>query len=67
MQDLFICPKCGTSFERDNHYKKIIDCQNFINMFGDNNEIIDMCGKCNHFVYNEDKKTNKIRINIRKK
>jgi predicted nucleic-acid-binding Zn-ribbon protein len=53
MEDIFICPKCGTSYLRNEHYLYILNSQNFINQIMGNKLIIDMCSKCNYFV--EDK------------
>lgn len=53
MEEKFTCPKCGTEWIRNPHYKAILQNQNLINIMMGNKQIIDMCGKCNHFVYDQ--------------
>lgn len=50
MKEVFSCPKCGSKFNRDIHYKKILDMQNFITTVSGGEEIIDMCSSCNFLV-----------------
>lgn len=50
---IFTCPKCGHSVERTGLYHRVLECQNAINMMMGNNKIIDLCGNCNHFEYEE--------------
>jgi hypothetical protein len=53
MEDKFICPACKTEWERTVHYKAILQSQSLINIMMGNKELVDMCGKCNHFVYKD--------------
>lgn len=50
MEEKFICTNCNTVWIRNAHYKAILQAQNLINTLMGNKQIIDMCGKCNHFV-----------------
>lgn len=54
MENKFICPSCNTEWNRNGHYTSIVNTQNLINALMGNDKIIDMCGKCNHFVYEEE-------------
>jgi hypothetical protein len=49
--EIFICPNCKTEWERNDHYKAILESQNLISFMMNNGKIIDLCGKCNHLVY----------------
>ena len=53
MEDKFTCPNCNTEWERNGHYKAILQTQNLINLMTGNKEIINYCGKCNHFEYKD--------------
>ncbi|QSF43419.1 hypothetical protein [Paenibacillus tianjinensis] len=49
MEEVFTCPKCHAVYERNGHYKAILQNQNMINVMMGNKEFVDMCSKCNSF------------------
>lgn len=50
---IFTCPKCGHTVERTVLYYRVLESQNVVNMIMGNNRIVDLCGNCNYFEYEE--------------
>lgn len=64
MSDVFQCPKCGSKYNRDLHYKKLLDMQSMIVLLSCGEEIKDMCGSCNYMTYNRDIKVYKTKYGV---
>lgn len=47
------CPKCNAVFEKNNHYKKTLELINLPSLGIEIDEVVDFCGKCNHFEYKQ--------------
>ena len=55
MTDTFKCPNCEAEFERTGHYRATVRTQNMIFLLsGTPKIIVDLCGKCNYMVEQED-------------
>lgn len=52
--NLFVCPKCGSEFKKNSHYKSMINMQNLIADLTDGKKIKSMCMKCDYKEYSNE-------------